>query len=42
LDAKREDLIRNKELKNRGNLDLNVEAPHLVHVKVKIEQGEGS
>jgi hypothetical protein len=26
LDIDREDSIKNKELKNRGNLDLNVEA----------------
>jgi len=37
LNAEKEDLIRNNELRNRGNLDLNVEAPHLIHVKVKIE-----
>jgi len=30
LNAKKEDLIRNKELKNRANSDLNVEALHLV------------
>ncbi len=37
LNTEGEDLIRNKELKNRRNLNLNVKAPHLVHVKVKIE-----
>ncbi len=39
LDAKREDVIRNKDLKNGGYLDLNVKASHSVHVKVKIEEG---
>jgi hypothetical protein len=40
FDAKKEDLIKNKELKNRRNLHLNVEALHLIHVKV--EQGQSS
>jgi hypothetical protein len=35
-------LIKNKDLKNRGNLDLNVEATPLPHVKVEIEHGQGS
>ncbi len=37
LNAKRENLIKNKELKNRRNLYMNVEAPHLIHVKIKIK-----
>jgi hypothetical protein len=41
LNAKNEDLIKNKELKNRVNSDLNVKALHLVHVKVKIKHGQG-
>jgi hypothetical protein len=35
-------LIKNKDLKNRGNSDLNVEAIPLTHVKVEIEHGQGS
>jgi hypothetical protein len=35
-------LIKNKDLKNRGNSDLNVEATPLTHVKVEIEHGQGS
>jgi hypothetical protein len=41
-DAHTKDLIRNKKLKNRKNLDMNVEATPLAHVKVEIEQGQGS
>jgi hypothetical protein len=37
-----EDLIGNKKMKNRRNLDMNVEATPLAHVKVEIEQGQGS
>ncbi len=37
LDVKREDLMKNKELKNRGNSYVNVKAIPLVHVKLKIE-----
>jgi hypothetical protein len=42
LDIEKEDLIKSKELKNRGNSNLNVEGLFLIHVKVKIEQGQGS
>jgi hypothetical protein len=35
--AHKEGLIRSKELKNRRNSNLNVKAPHLVHVKLKIK-----
>jgi len=41
-DAHIEDLIGNKKMKNRRNLDMNVEATPLAHVKVEIEQGQGS
>jgi hypothetical protein len=34
LNAHKEDLIKNKELENRGNSDLNVEPTPLTHVKV--------
>jgi hypothetical protein len=37
LDVEREDLIINKELKNKGNSNLNVKALYLIHVKVKIK-----
>ncbi len=33
--------IKNKELKNRGNSNLNVKATPLVHVKVEIEHDQG-
>jgi hypothetical protein len=36
-DANKEDLIKKKKLKNRRNLDLNVEATPLAHVKVEIK-----
>jgi len=42
LDAHREDLIKNKKFKNRRNSYLNVKATPLIHVKVEIEQGQGS
>jgi hypothetical protein len=42
LDVKKENLIKNKELKNKGNSNLNVKALHLIHVKVKIKQVQGS
>ncbi len=35
-------MIKNKDLKNRGNSYLNVEATPLTHVKVEIEHGQGS
>jgi hypothetical protein len=41
LDAHREDLIKNKELKNKGYSNLNVKVTPLVHVKVEIEQSQG-
>jgi hypothetical protein len=36
-DAHKKDLIKNKKLKNRRNLNLNVEATPLTHVKVEIK-----
>jgi hypothetical protein len=41
-DAHKEDLIKNKKMKSRRNLDMNVEATPLAHVKVEIEQGQDS
>ncbi len=35
----KEDMVKNKKLKNRRNLDLNVKATPLAHVKVEIKQG---
>jgi hypothetical protein len=37
LDAHIEQLIKNKDLKNRGNSYMNVETTLLTHVKVEIE-----
>jgi hypothetical protein len=37
--AHKEDLMKNKKLKNRRNLDLNVKTTPLAHVKVKTKQG---
>jgi hypothetical protein len=41
LHVEKEDLLRNNELKNRGNSNLNVKGLPLIHVKVKIEHGQG-
>jgi hypothetical protein len=40
LGAHREDRIKNKEVKNRGNSNMNVKTTHLLHVKVEIEHGQ--
>jgi hypothetical protein len=37
LAAHIKELIRNKELKNKGNSNMNVETTPFAHVKVKIE-----
>jgi hypothetical protein len=42
LNLEKEDLIKNKELKNRENSNLNVKGLFLIHVNVQIEQGQGS
>ncbi len=41
LHVEKEDLIKNKELKNRENSNVNVKGLPLIHVKVKIEHGQG-
>jgi hypothetical protein len=42
LDAHKDDLIINKELKIKRNSNLNVETTPLVHVKVEIKHGQSS
>jgi hypothetical protein len=41
LDAHRDDQIKNKEVKNRANSNMNVKTTPLLHVKVEIEHGQG-
>jgi hypothetical protein len=38
--AHKKDLIKNKKLKNKRNLDMSVKATPLAHVKVEIKQGQ--